>query len=31
MAAFADGRPLHMGDVFQVLASKSKADKTRKA
>lgn len=31
MSAFPDGRPLHMGDVFQVLASKTKADKTRQA
>jgi hypothetical protein len=29
MSAFPSGQPLHMGDVFQVLASKTKADKTR--
>ena len=29
MSAFPNGRPLQMGDVFQVLASKTKADKTR--
>ncbi|QOG20178.1 MULTISPECIES: hypothetical protein [Bradyrhizobium] len=29
MSAFPDGRALRMGDVFQVLASKTKADKTR--
>ncbi len=29
MAAFPNGRPLHAGDVFPVLASKTKADKTR--
>ena len=29
MAAFPKGQPLHAGDVLKVLASKSKADKTR--
>ena len=31
MSTFPNGQPLHMGDVFQVLAHKSKADKTRAA
>jgi hypothetical protein len=30
MSAFPDDRPLHAGDVLQVLASKTKPDKTRK-
>lgn len=29
MSAFPDGRALRMGDVFQVLASRTKPDKTR--
>ncbi len=29
MSAFPKGQPLHPGDRFQVLASKTKADKTR--
>jgi hypothetical protein len=29
MSAFPNGRPLHAGDVLQILASKTKADKTR--
>ncbi|MBR0773297.1 hypothetical protein JQ625_00495 [Bradyrhizobium diazoefficiens] len=29
MSAYPNGQPLHMGDVFPVLASKTKADKTR--
>ncbi|OAF11040.1 hypothetical protein [Bradyrhizobium neotropicale] len=31
MSAFPNGQPLRMGDVLQVLASKTKADKTRAA
>ena len=29
MSAFPNGRTLHAGDVLQILASKTKADKTR--
>ena len=31
MSTFPNGQPLRMGDVLQVLASKTKADKTRQA
>lgn len=31
MSAFPNGQPLQMGDVLRVLASKTKADKTRAA
>lgn len=31
MSAFPNSQPLHAGDVFLVLASKSKPDKTRQA
>jgi hypothetical protein len=31
MSGFPKGKPLQMGDVLRVLASKTKADKTRPA
>ena len=31
MSAFPHGQPLHEGDVLQVLASRTKPDKTRQA